>query len=158
MRILVVSDSHRNESALRNAITQQPRAELVIHLGDGARQAQAMADDFPKRKIEIVCGNCDWGLSSVLPSFGLKSVGGYLIYYTHGHIHSVKSGLYNIISAARERKADVLLFGHTHIPICIYDDGLYILNPGSLTGRSPTYGIIDITDAGIAPFIAELRS
>lgn len=153
-----MSDSHGNESTLRSAIMNQPKADLIIHLGDGAREAQAMADEFPSRKFEIVCGNCDWGLSSVLPSFGLKSMAEYLIYYTHGHNYSVKSGLYNIISAARERKANILLFGHTHTPVCEFDDRLYILNPGSLSGSRPTYGIIDITAAGIAPFIVELRA
>ena len=38
MRILVVSDSHGNDSSLRRAILAQPKAEVVIHLGDGEEE------------------------------------------------------------------------------------------------------------------------
>ena len=41
MRILVVSDTHRDAFALREAILKQPTAEVVIHLGDGAEEALA---------------------------------------------------------------------------------------------------------------------
>ena len=51
--------------------------------------------------------------------------------------------------AARERKADILLFGHTHNALQEYDEGLYILNPGTLHGSEGTFGIVDITPAGI---------
>ena len=39
MRILVVSDTHGNEMNLRRAILSQPKAEIVIHLGDGETEA-----------------------------------------------------------------------------------------------------------------------
>ena len=38
MRILVVSDSHGNDGNLRRAILAQPKAEVVIHLGDGEEE------------------------------------------------------------------------------------------------------------------------
>ena len=40
--------------------------------------------------------------------------------------------------------------GVRHLPITEYDDELYLLNPGSLRDADGTYGIIDITDAGIS--------
>ena len=58
-------------------------------------------------------------------------------------------GLYRLVCAARERQADILLFGHTHQPLIDYDDGLHILNPGSLHGSGGTYGTVDITPAGV---------
>ena len=66
----------------------------------------------------------------------------------HGHLYDAKSGLYRITSAAREAGADILLFGHTHMPLTLYEDGLYIMNPGSCHGYYASYGIIDITDKG----------
>ena len=60
---------------------------------------------------------------------------------------------------ARKNGADILLYGHTHIAFTDYDDGLYIMNPGSC-GRPreglPSYGIIDITKAGVAMHTAEI--
>ena len=40
MRILVVSDTHRDQYALEQAVLRQPKAEVVIHLGDGADEAE----------------------------------------------------------------------------------------------------------------------
>ncbi len=147
MRILVVSDTHRDSGALLRAILREPEAGTVIHLGDGAEEAEAMKLRFPLKKFLQVCGNCDWGSS--LPLDGFLTVGGKNIFYTHGHTYNVKYGLADVESAARRRKADVLLFGHTHCPLSKYDHGLYILNPGSLNGTEGTYGTLDITPAGI---------
>lgn len=147
MRLLVVSDTHRDEAALRDAILSQPKAEAVIHLGDGEEEACRMRETFPDRMFLQVRGNCDWG--STLPVEGLAHFGGKTIFYTHGYTYNVKYGTYDLVSAAREKKADIVLFGHTHIPVAEYEDGLYILNPGSLHGGQGTYGIIDITEQGI---------
>ena len=147
MRILVVSDTHHDAFALRAAIRRQPKAEVVIHLGDGEEEAAMMKANFPEKMFLQVRGNCDWG--STLPSVGEITLEGKRIFYTHGHVYNVKYGLYQIVCAARERKADILLFGHTHNALQEYDEGLYILNPGTLHGSEGTFGIVDITPAGI---------
>lgn len=147
MRILVVSDTHRDRYALRRALLAQPTAEVVIHLGDGEEEANEMKLNFPEKMFLQVRGNCDWG--SALPAEGIAQLEGKRIFYTHGYTYNVKFGLYEAVSAARAKKADVLLFGHTHNPMTEYRDGLYIMNPGSLNGSSGTYGTLDITPAGI---------
>ncbi len=159
MRILVTSDSHGNGGNLRRAILAQPTAEIVIHLGDGEEEMGYTRSSFPEKMFLQVRGNCDWGSS--LPVLGEYQVscegrGNVRIFYTHGHLYSVKSGLYNAVCAARERKAQVLLFGHTHQALSDYDDGLYIMNPGSLNGWKPTYGTLDITPQGIVTNIWNL--
>ena len=58
--------------------------------------------------------------------------------------------------AAREQGAQVLLYGHTHQALTDYDDGLHILNPGSLSGWRPSYGTLDITPQGIVPNVIRL--
>ena len=40
MRILVASDTHHDKHALYQAILSQPTAQVVIHLGDGADEAE----------------------------------------------------------------------------------------------------------------------
>jgi putative phosphoesterase len=147
LRILVVSDTHRDRYALRRALLAQPTAEVVIHLGDGEEEANEMKLNFPEKMFLQVRGNCDWG--SALPAEGIAQLEGKRIFYTHGYTYNVKFGLYEAVSAARAKKADVLLFGHTHNPMTEYRDGLYIMNPGSLNGSSGTYGTLDITPAGI---------
>lgn len=154
MRILVVSDTHGDAAALRRALLAQPKAEVVIHLGDGQDDLDQVRFSFPGRTYLQVKGNCDWGSS--LPATGEFEAEGARIFYTHGHAYGVKSGDYTIISAAREHKADILLFGHTHQPREDYEDGLHIMNPGRLSGWEPTYGVIDITPQGIVLNVIKL--
>ncbi len=54
------------------------------------------------------------------------------------------------------KKAYVLLFGHTHNAVTEYEDGLYIMNPGSLSGSTGTYGTLDIVPAGIVTNIVHI--
>lgn len=146
MRILVVSDTHGDLFTLMRAVRSQPAAEIIIHCGDGEAQAEELRLAFPDKKIVAVRGNCDW--TSTLPAVETLRVNGKTIFITHGHLYKVKMTMYNIICAARENKADVVVFGHTHNAMTDYDDGLYILNPGSCHGYGATYGYIDITDKG----------
>jgi putative phosphoesterase len=154
MRILVVSDTHRDVFALRQAILKQPTAEVVIHLGDGAEEAQEMKRNFPEKMFLMVRGNCDWG--SKIPVEEEFVCADKRIFYTHGYTYNVKYSTYEIIAAARSRKADILLFGHTHNAMTEYQNGLYIMNPGSLHGSEGSYGIIDITQSGIVTNILKI--
>ncbi len=146
MRILVVSDTHGDLNRLISAVNAQPKAEVIVHCGDGDEQVQYLKENYRDKMIVGVRGNCDW--SSFLPAVETLRICGKTIFVTHGHLYNAKTGLYQIVSAAREQKADILLFGHTHIPLSSYDDGLYILNPGSCHGYFASYGYIDITPQG----------
>ena len=153
MRILVMSDTHRDYYAAVSAVRQQPSAEVILHLGDGEEEADRLALQFAKKMVVSVRGNCDWG--SQKPNDALLHFEGKTIYMAHGHLYNVKMSYYPICCAARERQADIVLFGHTHLPVTDYDDGLYLMNPGSL--REENYGIIDITPAGIVTNLMKLR-
>ncbi len=62
MRILVVSDSHGDIFHLMQAVREQPRAEVILHLGDGEREAMELRDKLPAGCTLIqVRGNNDWG-------------------------------------------------------------------------------------------------
>ena len=94
MRILVVSDTHRDQYALEQAVLRQPKAEVVIHLGDGADEAEMVKAKFPEKTFLQVRGNCDWGCD--LPVDAEITLEGKKIFYTHGYTHNVKYGLYNV--------------------------------------------------------------
>lgn len=146
MRILVVSDTHGDFYSLLEAVRAQPTAEIIIHCGDGDEQVQYLKDNFKDKMIVGVKGNCDWG--SPLNATETIKVMGKTIFITHGHLYNAKFGYYNLICAAREQGADILLFGHTHQKYTGYEDGLYMMNPGSCHGYMASYGYIDITDKG----------
>lgn len=154
MKILVVSDTHGNAYALHEALRMRPDATAVIHLGDGVREAEDAAAFFPDRTFFIVRGNCDFGAHDLLARRE-ETFGGKRFFFTHGHLFGVKDGLYTLACAARECRADVALFGHTHQPGIEYDDGLYLVNPGSL-GERGTFATVEVTPAGIMPALHRL--
>lgn len=147
MRILVVSDTHGDFQTFNRVVLSQPKAEVIFHLGDGEEQAESIKLAYPDKMMVNVRGNCDWGSS--LPVTQTITLEGKTMFATHGHLYNVKFDYEEIIFEAKSQKADILLFGHTHTAMTDYDDGLYIMNPGSLHGSGGTYGIIDITPAGI---------
>ena len=145
MRILVFSDSHGSTYRMREAIMKHDEADMIIHLGDGERDISLLDEEIKGRKTVQVCGNCD--IYSLLPYNELVSAGGVKIFCSHGHNEFVKHGTSHFIEKARSTGARIALYGHTHESVTAYDDGLYIMNPGSIAKGE--YGAIDITPQGI---------
>ena len=160
MRIIVISDTHGNLRALRSVILRNADADWFIHLGDGERDVEIFLLEHPEliQKFIRISGNCDDG-SLGFPYFCLD-VPGHRIFATHGHLFAVKNSLEIIKRRAAENECDIILFGHTHIRLESYEDGLYILNPGSAScphdGTKPSFGHIDISPAGVVLNIADV--
>lgn len=151
-KILVVSDSHGDSWKLRAAIEAVPDAKIVFHLGDGEAEAREAAQRFGTKFFHLVQGNCDWG--SALPLYAVDEVEGKRIYACHGHIHLVKYGTADLVAEAIEKNCAIALYGHTHIPVTEYVDGVLLFNPGSI--KQGNFGIIDIADNGILPVLRKL--
>lgn len=147
MRITVMSDSHRLKSNLFEIVEKHMGStDLFIFLGDGEDDFDDVTALYRDLRFERVAGNCDW--YSTLPLYKEIMFDGKKVFFSHGHPFRVKHGYDEIIGEARRRGADICLFGHTHTQYTAYDDGLYIMNPGSVA--SGEYGIIDVTPGGIA--------
>lgn len=155
MRIVVLSDSHGDVSNVNRILMSQSKAEVVLFCGDGGDDIEAARLNFPEKMFISVKGNCDWG--KTLPITEFFTAEGKKIMLTHGHTYNVKFTYSEVIQAAKSNRCDILLFGHTHSSFTDYDDGLYIMNPGSAHGYNATYGIIDITPRGIVTNILNLR-
>ena len=149
MRILVLSDSHGDTASLRMAIESEKNADAVVFLGDGLSDFDAIKDIIMAKQIIAVAGNCDSRFTPY-PDITSDRFGDTLIYCTHGFREGVKTGLDKLKAIARTSECTVALFGHTHTPFTSYDEGLYLMNPGSV--RQNSYGIVDITDKGIICF------
>ena len=133
-------------SRILDAVKAHPEAETLICLGDGARDLDTVESYYHSLPNVIkVAGNCDF--SSSLPLLRVVTLGGKKIYCTHGHAEHVKYGTDELLLRARQEGADIVLYGHTHTGVTCYDDGLYIMNPGSI--RDGHYGMIDIVPGGI---------
>lgn len=157
MRIVVFSDSHNNFFALKEVMRIQSNAEAFIHLGDGKKEFDYLCTNYPFKIMRSVAGNCDWSMNGVTSDD--MTISGKKIFFTHGHAFGVKSGLDRLKRHAREIGADIVLFGHTHEAETFYEDGIYYMNPGSVAqprGGEPSYGVIDITEAGVVTSIVIL--
>ena len=145
MRLLVFSDSHGTPYYMRQALLMHPEADRIVFLGDGERDLDLVVQEINGRPLTAVKGNCDFG--SLLPANETIKAGEHLVLCTHGFLESVKYGESALIQKARDMKADIVLYGHTHYQTASYEDGLYILNPGC--AADGYYGMVDITERGI---------
>ena len=152
-KILILSDSHGNTRGVLRAAARHPDASAVYFLGDGLRDADALEEEYPRLRVYRVRGNCDF--ASFDPVEGVSVEDGVVIFYTHGHLYGVKSGLGELAAAAKSRGADVALFGHTHDDCCETFDGLTLFNPGSAGVRSSMCGVLTV-DKGRASFAHEV--
>ena len=150
MRVLIVSDSHGRTDHLKKAVALV-KPERMLHLGDAEGQEDYIAS-FCGCPLDIVKGNCDY--MSRLPAQKVIPLGKHRIFMAHGHLHYVKGGLQEIESCAKDAGADVVLYGHTHLPELVYEpDGMVVVNPGSISyprqeGRKPCYAVLDVDEEG----------
>ena len=142
MTVLVLSDSHGNVDNMIRAV-ERVQPHRVLHLGDCQRDLTALQALFPALPMEGVPGNCDWG-SCGQPE-RLIELGGVRIFMLHGHTRNVKNSPMAAMYAAKEYGAQVLLFGHTHVPLVDNDGSLLTLNPGAAGDPlHPTCGVLTI--------------
>lgn len=161
MRIVVFSDSHGNYYSLEDAVEANLSADMFIHLGDGQRELQRLEEKYPDKKFIHVRGNCDFASQSSLTEIIVIDEKNKIL-AVHGHNHGVRSGSVSLLkSLAMMNNANIVLFGHTHCRYQHYEDGIYFLNPGSISeprdGKPASYGYIDIMPNGIMTNIVDLK-
>lgn len=161
MKLFIISDIHGSEYYFERALEkfEVSGAERLVILGDilyhGARN-DLPRDYNPKRIIDklnekkeyiiAVRGNCDSEVDQMVLSFPIMSeysnilMENKYLFLTHGH----KINKENIIPLPLNT---CFLYGHTHIPEAEYKNGIYFLNPGSISipkaGYNNSYAIID---------------
>ncbi len=129
MKILVVSDTHSINKNFIEEIKDREKPDLLFHLGDYVQDGLTIAEALQVSHV-IVRGNGDH------PSLGFKEeeiveIKGKRIYLTHGHKLRVSENINKIYYRGKELDADIVLFGHTHVPIIKKLDDIIIMNPGS---------------------------
>ena len=154
MKILVFSDSHGDVENMRRAVERE-RPDMVLHLGDGWRDAHALRRDYPDLPLAQVPGNCDFRRGE--GAVRVLEVEGRRILLCHGHTLGVKMGQDLLLAEALERGADAALFGHTHRPFVELRCGVWLLNPGSIGEyQHPSYATLQIGDGKIYPSLWRL--
>ncbi len=149
MKILVISDTHRELSNVYALIKQINDIHRIIHLGDHDSDAEELGNTIPI-PIDYVAGNCDYFTQT--PKDKLITIHGCKLWLTHGHMYRVKSEFDTIAEAGKKKKADIVLFGHTHRQVVKHYPSLTLLNPGSISlprdGKAPGYAVLEIDENG----------
>lgn len=158
MKILVLSDTHRNLNMAKKVLDKiGSSVETVLFCGDHISDMRKLAESYNELMFFGVIGNCDHVSSGSADKSVCIEEKNVLI--THGHLYNVKSNMQNLAYKAMELSADIVVFGHTHCPFLLKQDGVLFLNPGSITEpRStdfPTYGIIDIENGDVTGSIVQ---
>lgn len=150
MKILVLSDSHSALSFMRHCI-DSVKPDIVIHLGDYFRDAEAMTEEYPAIRFYQVPGNCDRRrLMEPVPEILTPEICGVRFFLTHGHLHGVKTFLDKLILDAFRSGAEIALFGHTHEAYCQKEpEGLWVMNPGSCGYYGGSAGFVRVEDGRI---------
>lgn len=161
MKLFFMADIHGSLHYLRIALErfQQEKADLIVILGDelyhGARNPLP-PDYSPKEvagllngyadKMIAIRGNCDSEVDEMVLHYPIMATYSTILYenrrifLTHGHI-------YNESNMPPLASGDVFVYGHTHVPKAVLQNGIVVINPGSITfpkEKSPnTYGVLD---------------
>lgn len=146
-KLLIASDLHGSAyytKLLMDRIREE-KADRILLLGDllyhGPRN-DLPRDYAPKEVItmlnsiknEVLCvrGNCDTEVDQMVLDFPIMAdyavlfAGGHTIYASHGH-H------FNESSPPPLKKGDILLNGHTHVPVFHVREDFIFMNPGSVS-------------------------
>lgn len=155
MKWLVFSDSHGKLDYMKRAVLEE-KPDRILHLGDVVRDGERLQAQFGEIPLEGVRGNCD-GYGGGAPEEREVFFHDRRVWMLHGHTYHVKLGLGLLAGEARTRGVDVVLFGHTHEPMCTREGGLWLMNPGTASGYPrATYGVIEDAGKELACRIEEL--
>lgn len=137
MRVLLVSDTHvarRAKAVPEQVLVEAAVADVVIHAGDWVDVDVLDLFEASAHRVVGVYGNNDGAdLRARLPEVARVELGGvrFAVVHETGPAEGRERRC-----AARYPDADVLVFGHSHIPWdTVADTGLRLLNPGSPTDR-----------------------
>jgi len=162
-KIGVISDTHMPGRAVglpQKMLDDFKTADMVIHVGDLVELAVLRQLESCCKNVTAVWGNMDGPeVREKLQEKKIIKIGKYKIGIMHGAGHPGK--LVELLSRQfKDDAVDVIIFGHSHLPLNERKGGILFFNPGSPTDKifSPfnSYGIIEIDDDKIEAKIIEI--
>lgn len=149
MYIVVLGDTHIPKKAKKIPDAMKAdllKADLIIHVGDW--QTPEVATTLEKyAPLAGVTGNVDnEEMQALFPGKKILEADGIRIGITHGDGKG-KTTEKRALEAFSDTEIDLLLFGHSHIPVLHEKDGIIVFNPGSPTDKRRqaqySYGIVE---------------
>lgn len=133
MKALVFSDSHGRLDNLLDVLEQHSDYEALFHLGDVESDEKRLRSITPY-PVYMVRGNCDY-YSECQERLSIDWYGKHIV-MCHGHRYvSYEGSIDSLRYLGEQEKADVVMFGHTHVPFLEELDGRIYLNPEVFQNR-----------------------
>lgn len=150
MKIIVVADTHMPDKSKQlpsRLVKELESAELIIHAGDWkSMEVYSMLSKYAE--VKGVYGNVDG--DDIKENFAVQEivdVSGHKIGVIHGHGDN-KTTEKRAIEAFEGEAMDVIIYGHSHIPMLKYFKKTLLFNPGSPTDKRTlpyySFGILEI--------------
>lgn len=142
----IISDTHLPDEGIfpLRLLADLEKLDLIIHLGDFCN-VKAYKDLQKIAPIIAVHGNMDEPeLKSLLPEKKKIEIHGYNLGLIHGW-GPPKNMEKRVVTAFSN--VDIVLFGHSHVPLAQTIDDVLVFNPGSPTlNRDGTgsYGVLEL--------------
>ncbi|MBC7765186.1 MAG: YfcE family phosphodiesterase [Hyphomonadaceae bacterium] len=143
-KIAVFSDSHGNWQDMVRILQAAPEIRRVIFLGDVLDDIETVQAYLPSLAFDVVKGNCDGYAQESVEK--CVQVGQHRLLLTHGHTYRVKSGLQLLVARGRAVEANAIFFGHTHCATEQYEQGMLVVNPGSMNSHQYAEVTVDGAD------------
>ena len=158
-KILIFSDSHGDIETMAR-ITGTVKPDMVIHLGDYLYDADMLNVEYPNINFIKIPDNTNKKNDNDKVKF--ENIYDKKIMMTHGHFYNVdneEEGLRNIKGIQKLMEfgfgngADIIMFGHSHMPYLNCINGKWIMNPGRIGKKSSkiiyaTYSVLHIEPSG----------
>jgi hypothetical protein len=124
-------------------------ADIVLHAGDIT--CEEVVHFMRKKVFHGVHGNMDSpGVRQMLPSHEVIDIEGVVVGLTHGR--GAPEGLEERILKDFDQ-VDMIVYGHSHIPVDHFNHGMRFFNPGTATGPARngrnTVGLLEFGDDGV---------
>lgn len=147
---MILSDNHGNWAKVHQIVEENhKKVDYIFHCGD----SEFTPDDPIWKQIDgVVKGNMDF--QPDYPIEFTKDTAEGIVYMTHGHLQDVRYTLNNILENGKNVGAEFIFYGHTHQLTAQMQEGILIVNPGSLhqsRGVHPerTYAIVEVQPSRI---------
>ena len=142
MRIGILSDTHlsRLTEDFKNVVGRLfDGVDMIVHAGD--MTSLEVYDYLSNWELRAVRGNMDdTSLRSILPEKRVEEISGKKVGIVHGK--GPPFGIENIVFN-EFKDVDVIIFGHSHVPLCKVRNNVFLFNPGSYKTTS-TMGMLEI--------------
>ena len=161
LRLLLLADTHVPARArdLPEQVWQEvDAADVVVHAGDWVDVALLDRLEAASRRLVAVVGNNDHGvLRERLPEVARAEAGGVTLAVVH-ETGGAAGREARCDADPRLAGADVLVFGHSHIPWdTVTPHGMRLLNPGSPTDRRRQPACTYLTAVAVGGALTDVR-